>query len=114
MSYGTEHTRKFLRDNQQAMLLARGQASDAILNFETVKIFNGETLVLNKYKKRLDDAENSFSLFNKGRFLLGFSQSTIIALGLTISIFLALNELFLGKITTGQLVLIQLYLIQKC
>ena len=112
MSYGTEYTRKFLRDSQQAMLLARGQASDAILNFETVKIFNGETLVLNKYKKRLDDAENSFSLFNKGRFLLGFSQSTIIALGLTISIFLALNELFLGKITTGQLVLIKLYLIQ--
>lgn len=112
MNYGTEHVRKFLSQAHKSMLAARGEATDAILNFETVNLFNGANIVFNKYEKKLDEVEKNFAFFNTGRFLLGFAQSTVISCGLTISVLLAINEVFSGSMTAGKLVLIQMYLVQ--
>lgn len=91
---------------------ANSKLIDSLLNYETVKYFNNEKLE----SKRLDE---SLKVYQKNAIkndvfgsLLNTGQSTIVALGLGIIMFFAIQEIQAKTMTIGDFVLINTLLIQ--
>lgn len=91
---------------------ANSKLIDSLLNYETVKYFNNEKLE----SKRLDE---SLKIYQKNAIkndvfgsILNTGQSTIVALGLGIIMFFAIQEIQAKTMTIGDFVLINTLLIQ--
>ncbi len=88
------------------------QAVDGLINYETVKYFGNEKLELKRYDDTLDVWENSAVLSQTSMSALNFGQGSIIALGVTFIMIFAANGVVEGKMTLGDLVLVNAFLIQ--
>ena len=88
------------------------QAFDSLINYETVKYFNNESLELKRYDDILQRWESSAVKSQATMSLLNFGQATIIALGVTIIMFLAANGVVKGTMRIGDLVMVNAFMLQ--
>ena len=91
---------------------ANVKAVDSLLNYETVKYFGNEEHEAKRYDKSLDRYEYASVISANSLSLLNAGQATIIAIGLTVVMVLAGYGVAAGRMTVGDFVLINSYLIQ--
>ena len=91
---------------------SNGQAVDSLINYETVKYFNNEDFEINRYDTTLSSWENAAVKSQTSMSILNFGQGAIIALGLTFIMIYAGQGVVDGKMTLGDLVLINTMMLQ--
>ena len=103
---------KFRREMNESDTEASTKAVDSLLNYETVKYFNNEQhetrrfdKSMEKYAKASIQTQISLSVLNTG-------QAIIVALGLAAIMALAAAAVVQGRLTVGDLVMANSYLIQ--
>ena len=91
---------------------ANGQAVDSLINFETVKYFNNDNFELQRYDSTLSEWEDSAVKSQTSMSILNFGQGAIIAVGLTFIMIYAGQGVIDGRMTLGDLVLINTMMLQ--
>ena len=91
---------------------ANTQAFDSLINYETVKYFGNERMELERYDGTLSDWEHWAVKSQTSMSLLNFGQGAVIALGVTLVMFLAMRGVAAGEIGLGDLVLLNAFLLQ--
>lgn len=91
---------------------SNGQAVDSLINYETVKYFNNENFEVSRYDKTLSCWENAAVKSQTSMSILNFGQGAIIAVGLTFIMIYAGQGVIDGKMTLGDLVLINTMMLQ--
>jgi ATP-binding cassette subfamily B protein len=91
---------------------ANTQAIDSLLNYETVKYFGNEAWETRRYDEHLKKWEFAAVRNQTSLALLNSGQSAIIAIGITLLLSLAANEVIQGTMTLGDLVLINAFMLQ--
>lgn len=108
----TERRQKILLDMNKADDVAGGKIVDALLNYETVKYFNNEDYEYRTYSSRLKEWAQLAIGAGKSLVVLNIGQGTILAVGLTIMLYMAYQQYLIGETTIGDFVLITGYLIR--
>ncbi|MBE7940672.1 MULTISPECIES: ABC transporter ATP-binding protein/permease [Ramlibacter] len=108
----TEWRTQFRRQANEFDSAAHTRAIDSLLNYETVKYFNNEAFEAGRYEESLErlrlarlKAQTTLSVLNTG-------QQTIIALGLVALLWRATAGVAAGKLTLGDLVMVNAFMIQ--
>jgi ATP-binding cassette subfamily B protein len=91
---------------------ANSKAIDSLLNYETVKYFGAEARETARYDLSMARYERNSVKAYTSLALLNFGQATIFAIGLTISMVMAVQGFRAGTHTVGDFVLINAMLIQ--
>ena len=91
---------------------ANTKAIDSLLNYETVKYFNNEDWEARRYDETLQKWEKAAVRNQTSLSVLNAGQATIIAIGVTILMLMASNGVVTGKMSIGDLVLVNAFLIQ--
>jgi ATP-binding cassette subfamily B protein len=108
----TEWRLKFRRQMNETDQEATTKALDSLLNFETVKYFNNERHEIHRYDQSLQGYEEAAVKSRTSLSLLNFGQAVIIAIGLTLVMYMAARGIIAGELTVGDFVLVNTYLIQ--
>jgi ATP-binding cassette, subfamily B, heavy metal transporter len=108
----TEWRTKFRREANEFDSAAHTKAIDSLLNYETVKYFNNEAFESRRYDESLQrlrrarlKAQTTLSMLNTG-------QQLIIAIGLVAMLWRATQGVADGRMTLGDLVMINAFMIQ--
>ncbi len=91
---------------------ANTRAIDSLLNYETVKYFGNEKYEAQRYDHNMEHWETAAVRNQVSLALLNSVQSVIIAIGITALMVLAADEVVRGKMTVGDLVLVNVFMIQ--
>jgi len=91
---------------------ANTRAIDSLLNYETVKYFNNEQYEVRRYDEHLAQWETAAVRNQTSLAALNAGQSAIIAVGVTALMLLAADEVVSGKMTMGDLVLVNAFMLQ--
>jgi ATP-binding cassette subfamily B protein len=91
---------------------ANSRAIDSLLNYETVKYFGNEGYESRRYDENMQRWEVAAVRNATSLALLNAGQSFIIAIGMTALMLLAASEVVAGTMTLGDLVLINVFMIQ--
>lgn len=91
---------------------ANTRAIDSLLNYETVKYFGNEAWETRRYDEHLRKWELAAVRNQTSLALLNSGQSAIIAIGITLLLSLAADEVIQGTMTLGDLVLINAFMLQ--
>ena len=91
---------------------AGNEALDSLINYETVKYFGNENWELRRCDSTLAGWENSAVLSQTSMSALNFGQGAIIAVGVTLILFVAASQVVVGRMTLGDLVLVNALLLQ--
>ncbi|MBX9894735.1 MAG: ABC transporter ATP-binding protein/permease [Nitrosomonas sp.] len=91
---------------------ANTQAIDSLLNYETVKYFANENWEAQRYDEHLQAWEKAAVRNQTSLATLNAGQSAIIAVGVTLLMFLAADHVISGSMTLGDLVLINAFMLQ--
>jgi len=108
----TEWRMIFRRTMNEMDSKANTKAIDSLLNYETVKYFNNEAWEARRYDDTLQKWEKAAVRNQTSLSVLNAGQATIIAIGVTILMLMASNDVVTGKMTIGDLVLVNAFLIQ--
>src|SRR4051812_24959343 len=108
----TEWRTQFRKEANEFDSAAHTKAVDSLLNYETVKYFNNEEFEASRYDESLQrlrrarlKAQTTLSMLNTG-------QQLIIAIGLVAMLYRATLGVVDGRMTLGDLVMINAYMIQ--
>ncbi|XP_038210262.1 ATP-binding cassette sub-family B member 7, mitochondrial [Zerene cesonia] len=85
---------------------AGNKAVDSLINYETVKYFSNEKYELQKYDESLQKYEAASLKTATSLALLNFGQHAIFSAGLSAIMLLAANEIAHGRMTVGDLVMV--------
>ncbi len=88
------------------------QAFDSLINYETVKYFGNESMELRRYDGTLSEWEHWAVKSQTSMSMLNFGQGAVIALGVTLVMYLAMRGVASGEISIGDLVLLNAFLLQ--
>jgi ATP-binding cassette subfamily B protein len=91
---------------------ANSRAIDSLLNYETVKYFGNERYEAGRYDENMQRWEVAAVRNTTSLALLNAGQSFIIAIGITALMLLAADGVAKGTLTLGDLVLINVFMIQ--
>ena len=91
---------------------ANTSAIDSLINFETVKYFNNEEFELQRYDKSMRQWEKAAVRSTTSLGLLNSMQGLVIAIGVTVMMMLAADEVVKGSMTVGDLVMVNAFLLQ--
>ena len=91
---------------------ANSHAIDSLLNYETVKYFGNEKYEAQRYDENMRHWEFAAVRNTVSLAYLNAGQSFIVALGITALMLLAADEVVQGKMTLGDLVLVNVFMIQ--
>ena len=108
----TEWRSRFRREMNEFDSKAHGRAIDALLNFETVKYFNNEDFEARRYERGLEDFRRAQVRSQTSLSLLNTGQQLIIALSLVAMLWRATQGVVDGRLTLGDLVMVNAFLIQ--
>jgi ABC-type transport system involved in Fe-S cluster assembly fused permease/ATPase subunit len=108
----TEWRTRYYRAAVEADTRANERAVDSLINYETVKYFNNETHEAARYDESLRRLEDANVLAQKTLALLNLGQTVIVAVGVTIMMWRAAAGVVGGRLTIGDLVLVNAYLLQ--
>ncbi len=87
-------------------------AFDSLINYETVKYFNNETLEMKRYDDLMDDWEDVAVKSQTTMSMLNFGQGSIIAFGVTLIMYLGVKGVTDGTISIGGLVMVNALMLQ--
>ncbi|MBB5209538.1 ABCB family ABC transporter ATP-binding protein/permease [Chiayiivirga flava] len=108
----TEWRTRYYRAAVEADTHANERAVDSLLNYETVKYFGNEEHEARRYDENLVRLEDTTVRSLKTLAALNTGQSLIIALGVTAMMWRAADGVVAGRMTLGDLVLVNAYLLQ--
>jgi len=108
----TEWRTSYYRAAVEADTRANERAVDSLLNYETVKYFNNEAHETARYDESLRRLEDANVLAQKTLALLNLGQTVIVAIGVTAMMWRAAAGVVGGRLTVGDLVLVNAYLLQ--
>ncbi|MFZ4537256.1 ABCB family ABC transporter ATP-binding protein/permease [Propionivibrio sp.] len=91
---------------------ANTRAIDSLLNYETVKYFNNEEYEARRYDYHMSQWEDAATRSQISLSWLNLGQQVIIAIGVTAMMWRAASGVVDGKMTIGDLVLVNAFLIQ--
>ncbi|MEI7843224.1 MAG: ABC transporter ATP-binding protein/permease [Gallionellaceae bacterium] len=91
---------------------ANTRAIDSLLNYETVKYFGNEEYEVMRYDEHMSKWEVAAVQNQTSLAALNAGQSAIIAIGVTLLMLLAADEVVQGKMTLGDLVLVNVFMLQ--
>lgn len=91
---------------------ANTQAIDSLLNYETVKYFGNEAWEARRYDEHLQSWEKAAVRNQTSLATLNAGQSAIIAVGVTLLMLLAAEQVIDSRMTLGDLVLINAVMLQ--
>ena len=91
---------------------ANTRAIDSLLNYETVKYFGNEDYEARRYDEHMSKWETSAIKNQTSLATLNSGQSAIIAIGMTALMLLAADGVVKGELTIGDLVLINVFMLQ--
>lgn len=118
--YGTYTTlmtnRRELRQRRVNQLdsTANGRMVDSLINYETVKVYAREDFERKRYVGVLNQWVEGSVQNQKALSILHIGQSAIIAVGVALVMLLAGEQTMQGRMTVGDLVLVNSYIIQIC
>ena len=98
------------RSISAAHIEAHAVMTDSLVNFETVKYFDAEPVVSNRYDTALGRTESAWRRFFRRRAVNGVLVATIFALSLGAALIYAANDVMRGTMTVGGFVLINAYI----
>ncbi|RJQ49106.1 MAG: ABC transporter ATP-binding protein/permease [Gammaproteobacteria bacterium] len=108
----TEWRMNIVREKNELDSRANTRAIDSLLNYETVKYFGNEDYEARRYDEQMAVLERASVRNQTSLAALNFGQSAIIAVGVTLLMILAAQGVVQGKLTLGDLVLVNAFLIQ--
>src|SRR5437867_7982116 len=108
----TEWRTRYYRAAVEADTRANERAVDSLLNYETVKYFNNETHETARLDESLRRLEDANVLSQKTLALLNLGQTLIVTVGVTAMMWRASAGVVAGRLTVGDLVLVNAYLLQ--
>ncbi len=108
----TEWRMVFRRTMNEMDSRANTRAIDSLLNYETVKYFGNEPYEVARYDEQMRQWEVSAVRNQTSLATLNAGQSFIIAIGVTLLMLLAADEVVQGKMTVGDLVLVNVFMLQ--
>ena len=91
---------------------ANNEAIESLINYETVKYFTNESLEVNRCDSTLAQWEQNAVYSQASISALNFGQAGIIAIGVTLIMFFASGQVISGKMTIGDFVLVNAFLLQ--
>jgi ATP-binding cassette, subfamily B, heavy metal transporter len=91
---------------------ANSHAIDSLLNYETVKYFGNEEYEAKRYDENMRHWEVAAVRNTVSLAYLNAGQSFIVAIGVTVLMLLAASQVVEGKMTIGDLVLVNVFMIQ--
>ena len=91
---------------------ANTRALDALLNYETVKVFGNEPVEQQRYSNALDGWVSSSIKSNVSLSILNTGQGLIIAVGMTVLMIMAAGGVVDGRLTIGDFAMVNAFLIQ--
>ena len=103
---------RFRRQVNELDARASSNAVDSLLNFETVKYFNNEEFEARRYDTTLAQQERMSLRVQRSLNLLNGGQQAIIAVGLTAMLWRAALGVQDGRMSIGDLVLVNAFLLQ--
>lgn len=95
-----------------AHIHAHGLLSDSLLNYETVKYFNGESAVSHRYETALAETESQWKRFYRAKAVNGLLVATIFTVSVGTSLFCAGHDVMGGAMTVGEFVLVNAYVLR--
>lgn len=108
----TEWRMDFRHTMNQLDSQANGRAVDSLMNYETVKYFGNEKMEIERFDNTLSEWEYWAVKSQTSMSMLNFGQGAIIALGVTLVMFLAVDGVVQGTMSLGDLVLVNAFLLQ--
>jgi ABC-type transport system involved in Fe-S cluster assembly fused permease/ATPase subunit len=108
----TEWRMVFRRTMNDMDSRANTRAIDSLINYETVKYFGNEQYEAHRYDEHLVHWESAAVRNQTSLAALNGGQSLIIAIGVTLLLLLAADQVAQGKMTIGDLVLVNMYMLQ--
>lgn len=108
----TEWRTHFRRAMNEQDSQATTKAIDALLNYETVKVFGNEGFEQARYDESLQRLERASIKSQSSLTVLNLGQSTIIAIAVTLLVWRATEGVVAGTMTLGDLVLVNALMIQ--
>jgi ATP-binding cassette subfamily B protein len=108
----TEWRTRFFRAAVEADTHANERAVDSLLNYETVKYFNNEAHEAASYDERLRELEDARVKAQKSLALLNLGQTAVVSIGVTAMMWRAAAGVVAGRLTVGDLVLVNTYVLQ--
>jgi len=103
---------RFRREMNELDAKASSRAVDSLLNFETVKYFNNEDYEARRYDATLTAQERAAIKSQQSLNILNTGQQLIIAIGLTLMLWRAALGVAEGRMTIGDLVLVNGFMLQ--
>lgn len=91
---------------------ANNEAIESLTNYETVKYFGNESLEINRCDGTLGKWESYAVLSQSSMSLLNMGQAAIIAIGVTLIMFFAADQVRDGNMSLGDFVLVNAFLLQ--
>ena len=108
----TEWRSRFRREMNELDSRAHSRAIDALLNYETVKYFNAEAFEAKRYDAGLESFRKAQVRSQTTLSMLNTGQQLIIALSLVAMLWRATQGVVEGRLTLGDLVMVNAFLIQ--
>jgi ATP-binding cassette subfamily B protein len=108
----TEWRTRFRRRMNELDSTAHSRAIDSLLNYETVKYFNNEEFEARRYDDNLEQYRRAAIKSQASLSLLNTGQQLIIASGLVAMLWRATQGVIDGRMTLGDLVMINAFMIQ--
>jgi ATP-binding cassette subfamily B protein len=108
----TEWRMVFRRTMNEMDSKANTRAIDSLINYETVKYFGNERYEVSRYDEQMLRWESSAVRNQTSLATLNAGQSVIIAVGVTLLMLLAADGVAKGTMTVGDLVLVNVYMLQ--
>ncbi|NHN37593.1 ABC transporter ATP-binding protein/permease [Pseudomaricurvus alcaniphilus] len=110
--FATEWRTRFVREANRAESDSSTRAIDSLLNYETVKYFTNEHYEARHYDRELESWELARRKNRLSLFALNGGQALVIAAAMTAAMILAAVEVRDGRMTLGDFVLINAFMIQ--
>ncbi|MDR5770485.1 MULTISPECIES: ABC transporter ATP-binding protein/permease [unclassified Caballeronia] len=108
----TEWRTHFRRTMNDLDSKANARAIDSLLNYETVKYFGNEEWEARRYDENLQRYRTAAIQSQRSLSMLNFGQQTIIGTGLVFILWRATQGVMAGRLTLGDLVLINTFMLQ--
>jgi ATP-binding cassette subfamily B protein len=93
---------------------AKSRLADSLINYDSVKFFTNEDLESQRFRGIMERWTGAVVNNQKALFTLHTGQSAIIALGVAAIMLLAGRDVLSGRMTVGDLVLINAFMLQIC
>ncbi len=108
----TEWRLKFRRAMNESDQDANTKAIDSLLNYETVKYFGNEDHEADRFDKSLVRYQRAAVRSQESLSMLNVGQAVIIAIGLTLVMYMAGRGIVAGTMSVGDFVVVNTYLMQ--